>query len=278
MYRSLLLSALLALGLVAASCGEPVDPIPPAPDAGAVADAGISLDAGELPADAGEQPADAGAEDAGEPADAGQAPEVPLSGFGAISGTCGVLDDELTSDTFHLVRNHLDFAADPFDDVDEPLLTEGGQTIHGTENAGGSSVDSEVFAFEMLARCELATLLATETEVVYDPPTSKKTDILVSIDGLRIGVSVLRAADFPYNPYSLANATTKLTDKLNGIAASTANVVPEQKWVKQILHVLADSDQNADLATQAWDALDAGLKGDTILVLTVTDGDDAFLY
>lgn len=272
MYRSPLFAALLALGLFAAACGESVDP---APDAGTAADAAIVVDAGAT--DAGEATDAGGTVDAGEAPDAG-GPELPLSGFGAISGTCGVLDDELTSDTFHLVRNHLDFATDPFDDADESLLTEGGLTIHDSENAGGSSVDSEVFAFEMLARCELATLVATEIQIVYAPTTSKKTDILVGIDGLKIGVSVLRAADFPYNPYSLTNATTKLTDKLNGIAESTANVVPEQKWVKQILHVLAQSDAHADLATQAWDALDAGLKGDTILLLTVTDGEDAFLY
>ena len=38
---------------------------------------------------------------------------------------------------------------------------------------------SEVFAYEWLARCEQATLLKTETEIVYDV-VGKKADILVA--------------------------------------------------------------------------------------------------
>lgn len=230
-----------------------------------------------LPGDAG----DAGHElDAGDPVDAGEPPvTVPLSGFGSISGECGVLDDELTSATNHVVRNHIDFAADPFDASDKPRLTPGGLELLETPNAGGSSVLSEVFAFEILRRCELAILLKTETDVHYDDPSSKITDILVGIDGVKVGVSVTRAVSYPREAaYPVSSATTLLTKKLEGIQSSTLHVVAEDRWVKQILHVIAYGPEHADAMETAWAALDASLRGDTILVLSVSDGSDEFIY
>ena len=73
------------------------------------------------------------------------------------------------------------------DPADRPLLTPGGQRLAATPNAGGSSGLSEIFAYEQLARCEAATLLHTETEIMYDG-TGKITDMEVSIDGHKIGV------------------------------------------------------------------------------------------
>jgi hypothetical protein len=65
---------------------------------------------------------------------------------------------------------------------------------------------------------------------------------------------------------------------LTGIAASTANVAGPDVWVRQILSVLAWGPDHATVLADAWAALPADLRGDTILVVTVTDGDDAFLY
>jgi hypothetical protein len=74
----------------------------------------------------------------------------------------------------------------------------GGRTLVETPNAGGSSGYSEVFAFEQLAACEMAGLLKTETQIVYDT-AGKITDILVTIDGKKIGVSVVRAVQFVHD-------------------------------------------------------------------------------
>ena len=128
--------------------------------------------------------------------------------------------------------------------ADRSLLTPGGQTLAATPNAGGSSGLSEVFAFEELDRCERATLLKTETQIVYSTP-GKITDELV---------------------------------ELTEIQASTANVSPADRWDKQILAVLAYDAQHAGVIADVWASLDAATKADTAVVVTITDGADDFIY
>src|SRR5262245_56871831 len=123
--------------------------------------------------------------------DANAAADAPPTamGFGDLSGMCGVLAAaDMTSPTPMLVRDTFTFARQYVDPTDRPLLTEGGRELAETPNAGGSSGLSEVFAYEQLARCETAALLKTETEIVYDT-TGKITDLEVSLDGHKIGVS-----------------------------------------------------------------------------------------
>jgi hypothetical protein len=146
-------------------------------------------------------------------------------------------------------------------------------------NGGGSSTISEAFAFEVLARCEGASLVKIETEILYDPPDSKKTDILVEIAGSKVGVSVTRAVGFPpEDPYPPAQAATLMADKLADILESSQNVVPEDAWVKQILLVMAYADMHAALIEDAWIALDDATKADTIVYVVVTDGSDTPVY
>ncbi|MEZ4368669.1 MAG: hypothetical protein R2939_20700 [Kofleriaceae bacterium] len=205
---------------------------------------------------------------------------VPRPGFGDLSGMCGVLDPvRLTESTPSLVEGHLDFGTDRYDDpAERPQLTPGGATIVASPNEGGSSIFSETFAYEVLARCELATLLKLETQIAYIGPGSK-TDLLVEIDGLKVGVSVTRAMTFPLGqPYTEQAATTLVEDKLAGILSSSGHVDPADAWVKQILAVLAYDDQHAEVFADAWAAADAELRADTILVVFVTDGDDTFIY
>ena len=138
---------------------------------------------------------------------------VPLDGFGTIMGACGVLDDaELTGQAPHFSESSLGFGTMMFDYA---ALSDGGKKAHDDGNLGGSSLYSEVFAYEMLYRCELATLLKTEAEISYNDPQGKKTDLIVSIDGHRIGVSVTRAVSFPpENPFPVSTAKA-LLDKKN---------------------------------------------------------------
>lgn len=200
-------------------------------------------------------------------------------GFGELSGMCGVLDaPELTGPAPALVRATMTFARAFDDPADRPLLTPGGQTLAATPNAGGSSGLSEVFAYEQLARCEMASLLKTETQVMYDV-SGKITDMLLTIDGEKIGVSVTRVQTYPLGtPYDPADATTLITRKLNDIKASTMNVSAGDRWRKQVLALLAWDDAAADVMAQAWADVDAEVKADTLVVLTTTDGEDAFIY
>lgn len=205
-------------------------------------------------------------------------PDAPTS-FGTLGGMCGVIADaDLTGPTPRLIRADFDFAREYKDPADRPLLTAGGQKLAATPNAGGSSGLSEIFAFEELARCEHATLVKTETEIVYDT-VSKKTDMSVMFPSHKIGVSVTRAFAFPLGtPYTLDAATMLVTRKLTDIPLATASVSAADKWDKQFLAILAYDTQAADTMAQAWSALDATVKGDTIVILTTTNGADTFVY
>ncbi|MBN2722462.1 MAG: hypothetical protein JXR95_00155 [Deltaproteobacteria bacterium] len=204
---------------------------------------------------------------------------VPLDGFGLITGECGILDIvDIQSATPLLVYNTIDFSDDPYDESDFDYLTVGGQTIATTENAGGSSIWSEVFAYEILARCELATLLKTETEIIYDIE-GKITDILVEVDGLKVGVSVTRAMTWPReNEMDPVAAQDLLEGKLDGILQSTENVSSEDAWSKQILSVLTDRQEHISVLQQAWNSIDESIRANTIIVFTVTEGSDDFIY
>lgn len=204
---------------------------------------------------------------------------VPLPGFGDLSGMCGILQvADLTGPTPELFHDTLTFQRRYNDPDDRPLLTPGGQHLAATPNAGGSSGFSEIFAYEELARCELATFLKSETEIVYDT-AGKITDLEVEIDGHKIGVSVTRAQTYPLGqPYPLSTATTLISRKLTDIQASTANVSAQDRWDKQVLAVLAYDDATAAVVEQAWNGLDAGVKANTIVVVTTTGGDDTFIY
>lgn len=259
--------------------------LPPA-DSGVVVDAGVQEDAGVVDAgndvDAGAPDAgefDAGVVDAGVP-DAGLPDAGPMgqrAGYGVISGDCGPLSlVDLNSPSPSTYENRIDFEMNSFD---AGLLSDGGYRMFNTPNAGGSSGNSEVFAFEVLHRCEYAELAATETEVTYTPPSSKKTDIVVSIEGQVVGVSVARAFKFPPGtPLPVSDARNLLNGKFSDIQVSTQNVNPPWQWNKQILHVLAYDDVAKQAVIDAAAQIDAGVRGDTILFITTTDGNDAFIY
>jgi hypothetical protein len=205
---------------------------------------------------------------------------VPLAGFGAIGGECGVVTtSDLTSTAPRLVQGVLDFGATAYSAAHLGELSAGGQHMIADDNLGGSSLISEVFAYEVLYRCELATLLKTEKEIGYADGGTKKTDFLVAIDGLKIGVSVVRAYVYPgTTPIDVTQATGELTSKLSDIKLSTQYADPADAWVKQILAVIAYGPGDAASIATAWSGLDPSVQGDTLVVVTRTDGADTPLY
>jgi hypothetical protein len=245
-----------------------------------------ATDAGATDATTGDAAVDTAAHDAtahdasGDAAAGDGAVTFPLAGFGAISGACGVITTaDLTAATPRLVQDTLDFGTTAYSAAHLGELSAGGQHMIADDNLGGSSLISEVFAYEVLYRCELATLLKTEKEIGYADGGTKKTDFLVAIDGLKLGVSVVRAYVYPgTTPIDVAQATTELTGKLADIALSTAYAAPEDAWVKQILAVIAYNAGDAAAVATAWSGLAPSVQGDTIVVVTQTDGADAPLY
>lgn len=197
--------------------------------------------------------------------------------YGAISGACGVLDDELVSASPGLFRLAIDFDH-LYTDADMALLSDGAREILAEGNAGGSSVLSEVFAYEVLERCEDAALLKTETYIEYDQ-AGKLTDFLAEMDSEKIGVSVTRAVSYPFDSsYSMDKAATLLESKLADILVSSANVSDTDRWQKQVLAILAYGPAHADTIELAYAGIAPGTKADTLIYLIVTDGSDDFIY
>ncbi len=196
--------------------------------------------------------------------------------FGAITGN-DLLDTELSDSSFHQVLKPVQFDL-PFLPSDPAGLSPGAQEILNASGNGGSALNSEVFAYEILARSESASLLKTTAEIVYTDPAGKQTDFSVMIDGVLIGVSVTRAFSFPSSvQYTVAEATSLLENKLNDILASTANVSAADRWTKQILFVFTNAGDQQVLQL-ALESIDGSTKADTIVVISSTTGMDDFLY
>jgi hypothetical protein len=201
----------------------------------------------------------------------------PLPGLGTISGDCGVLDDtEWNASTPFLFRNVLDLGTSDFD---TSKLSAGGLQIWTDGNRGGSSEESEVLAYEVLYRCELAKMLKSERFVDYQDANGKKTDVLTEIDARKVGLSVVRAEHFPLtNPYTEAEAKAILEKKLGDLPLSQKNAVAADAWSRSILYVWAYNTQYGDAVASAWANISDTTKGDAIVFLTVTEGNDGYIY
>ncbi|MFH1468817.1 MAG: hypothetical protein ABIO70_30795 [Pseudomonadota bacterium] len=265
---------LLLLPLLALGCPEKDDTGTPLPEGDTDADADTDTDT-DTDTDAdGDTDADS---DADSDADTDADSDLPLDGFGAITGDCGVLDEAVIEGAAPLMfLNDLDFGQLAFD---YEQLSEGGQKVYDDGNLGGSSLYSEIFSYEVLYRCELAALLKTEGEILYEDAGGKKTDLLVELADLKIGVSVTRAYHYPPSePYTVQMATDLLEQKLGDILLSSENVTDEDAWARQVLHVMAYEPEHADCLRTAWEVLPASLQADTVVMVTVTSGADEFVY
>eukprot|EP01092_Planopodium_desertum_P006378 TRINITY_DN2655_c0_g1_i1.p1 TRINITY_DN2655_c0_g1~~TRINITY_DN2655_c0_g1_i1.p1 ORF type:complete len:168 (-),score=6.40 TRINITY_DN2655_c0_g1_i1:42-545(-) len=151
-----------------------------------------------------------------------------------------------------------------------------GAKILGTPNAGGSSAISEVLSIETLASLYGAKLEKTEMELQY-AAGSKITDFSVTLNGCVYGVSVTRAMKHR-GTFSVSDAERLLTKKLFGVNESTRNVSSDQKWKKQILHVWTEKAYMADVLAEAWELIDAELKSDTLLILSVAESSPEIFY
>jgi hypothetical protein len=228
----------------------------------------------------GEAPVDPGKRD-GEVSDSGA--DAP-GGMGDIlgtlaSGSCGVVKTQLTATTPSFENNLLVFVAG--ETFERSSLSTGGQTLFDTPNAGGSSGESEVMSFEVLRHCEGASLLKTETDIMYQPPddsgASSITDILVEIGGKKVGVSVTRAYRPSTQPFPDADVKALLEKKLEGVNRSSVRVLPADKWVKQILHVFSVNKAATDAIARVLPTISAALRADTIVLVTQTTG-GGFVY
>lgn len=273
MIRSAALFTCIAL---LAACHQPPAPAldgSVAPDASPALDGSADLDAGlELDAALRDAALDSGRADDGGSVDAG----LPVEGV--ISGSCDEIDTELIDPMAFRFENEITFPVRLMES-DLAHFTDGARQVLSDGTVGGSSVYSEAMSFEVLARCEGATLIASEPFIRYMDESGTRTDLLVEIEGSRVGVSVTRAVHFPRaDPYPLSEAQRLLMRKLEDIEESSANVDDRDRWVKQILHVMAYAPMHADMFRMAWEMTPVEMRHDTILLVTVTNGEDEFIY
>ena len=207
-------------------------------------------------------------------------PGVPLPGYGALTGDCGVLSEAVwgSADPFAF-RSALDLGATPWDPTQ---LSADAQALLDIGTIGGSSIESEALSLDLLVRCELATLLKGEPEITYDDDGGKKTDILVEIDGRKIGVSVTRALSYVYpepcGPVDEDALSTLMTRKVSDLQLSFANASDDDAWERSMLYVIACDEAHAQATLDLFAALDPTVRADAVLIVTSTQGEDAAIY
>jgi hypothetical protein len=196
-----------------------------------------------------------------------------LSACGELRAELGVAGPSVKVDALTFVAG---------ESYDKASLSDGGDILFDTPNAGGSSTESEVMSFEVLHACENARLLKTETQIKYTAPQAGQpntiTDLLVEMDGKKVGVSVTRAyKPTSQGPQTDAELQTLLEKKLEGINVSSKRVLPEDRWVKQILHVFAATQASVDAALRVLPKIAPETRADTIVFITKTIG-GGFVY
>jgi len=163
-------------------------------------------------------------------------------------------------------------------------LSDEGQRMAFTPNAGGSSEASEVLSFEILRNAFGAKLLKTETELQYFDSVfgyrgSKITDYAVEMFGETVGVSVTRAIYLgrkqKISPFD--HAVSLLEKKLLGIIKSTENVI-NISWKKQLLHIFVDNEETKSIMTSAFQHVSSQLKSNTIVLITVSNSAECIFH
>ena len=165
----------------------------------------------------------------------------------------------------------------PAKSIEDVKLCEGAQAVLDCPNAGGNSEMSEAMSFEVFRRYFGAKLEKTEMSIEYEWSISKKTDYLCSIFKRKFGVSVTRAMSFR-KPFDVNDGIRLLSKKLHGVNMSSRDVVDNDRWTKQILHIWAKDDATVDALIQAHKKMDPSLLSNTVVVVSVTKNTGSFIF
>ena len=103
--------------------------------------------------------------------------------------------------------------------------------------------------------------------------------MIVRIGGENFGVESTRGYIFPdpFN-YSYQIAIQLLEEKLIDISGAEEFLSPTENVTSSILLILAYNSTIGDYLESAWGDVDESLKGNTKLMVIVTEGDDSFIY
>jgi hypothetical protein len=207
-------------------------------------------------------------------------PDLLFDVLGTVSGSCGVIAPLLHDPKPSLVEDGILFM--PPEMYVRAALSPDGQRMYDTPNAGGSSTESEIMAFELLHVCDGARLLKTETEILYAAPDDAGpntiTDLEVEIVGEKVGVSVTRAyKPSGQGPMTDLEVQALLEKKLAGVVRSSMRVLPADRWVKQILYVWVADMNVVGGIERVLPLIDPAIKADTIVAVTASTG-GGFIY
>lgn len=206
--------------------------------------------------------------------------DVPVSAgvdtaWGTITGACGQLSSLLATAEGAFAENVYTFTASG--SFDASALGAGPKKRFEGENAGGSSVCSEVMSMQLLLDCEGGVVVKTENEIIY-ASEGKKADYLMELTGQKVGVSVTRAYKGPaIDVYTADDATQLLEKKLLGMQQALTNVAVEDAWSQTMVHVWTLHPAWALTVALAWEGLDPALKKGVLVLVTVEEGSDAIV-
>jgi len=165
----------------------------------------------------------------------------------------------------------------PCKSIEDLKLSEGAKAVLGSPNAGGNSEMSEAMSFEVLKRYFGAQLEKTEMSIEYEWSISKKTDYLCTMFKRKFGVSVVRAMSFR-KPFDVNDAIRLLNKKLHGVNMSSRDVVDQDRWTKQILHVWAKDQATVDAIQAAYKLMSPELLSNTVVVISLTNNTGSFVF
>jgi hypothetical protein len=265
------------LALLLVACGSSSEAAPAAIDSSTAEDGTVEIDTSAVDTATAPDVADA-SEAASDASDAAETAP-PFDIIGDATGECGKLKSFVTTSTWTLIEVPIAFTSS--DKYERARLSPGGVRVFDAPNAGGSSKESEVMTFEILHHCDGASLVKTETEIKYGPApdggAATITDMTVTIGGTRLGVNPKRV----FKPEPLTMTDTEVRDQLvknfESIKASTARVLPEDGWTKQVLHLWVPNATYYDAVKRVLPMIDDATKGNTIILLTRSTG-GGFLY
>jgi len=160
-------------------------------------------------------------------------------------------------------------------------LSDFGKILMKIPNAGGNSCASEILSYEIMK--QLIELCAptgntnnikniiTETNIKYlFSYNSPKTDYIICYGRRKIAVSVTRAMHYNDIEFNYEKALRIIRGKIRRINESNDNVF--DKWNKQILHILTQKKDYAELLNKAFYSLDRNERYGIFIVCTIFDG------
>lgn len=120
------------------------------------------------------------------------------------------------------------------------------------ENAGGNSRVSEAMSIEYFVAYFNAQDIVLEREVEYWF-SSRMIDFLMSVQGKRVGVSVVRAMGYPNRTaFTLEKAIRLLQKKIDGLIVARRCVSKRHSFQHSILHVQCPDWRIAKQIRLAW--------------------------